>query len=169
MELVKPSKKFEKSFMEAVDEYMAEGRTYEALVLDEQGDFEGMRKYYQNAEKGIGLPDGYVPATEFWIIEGEKFIGRLSIRHELNDYLTNFGGHIGYAVRPTERKKGYGTKALELGLIEAKKLGLSKILITCNTTNIGSKKIIEKNGGVFEDERLKEDEGQISRYWIDID
>lgn len=114
MELVKPSQKYEASFMEAVDEYTAEGRTYEALVLDEQGDFDGMLKYYQNAEKGIGLPEGYVPATEFWIVEGEKFIGRLSIRHELNDNLTNFGGHIGYAVRPTERKKAMAPKRSNL-------------------------------------------------------
>lgn len=168
MKLVKPSKKYETSFMEAVDEYTAEGRSYEALMLHQTGSFDGMIQYYANAEKGIGLPEGYVPATEFWIVDGDKFIGRVSIRHELNDYLTNFGGHIGYAIRPSERKKGYGTKALDLGLIEAKKLGINKILITCNTTNIGSKKIIEKNGGVFEDERPKEGEAPILRYWITI-
>lgn len=166
MELVKPSKKYEKSFMEAVDEYMAEGRSYEALVLEEQGSFEGMFQYYTDMEQGINLPKGYVPATEFWLVDGDKFIGRLSIRHQLNDYLTTFGGHIGYAIRPSERKKGYGSKALELGLLEAKKLGINKILITCNNTNIGSRKIIEKNGGVFEDERPKEGEAPIRRYWI---
>lgn len=168
MELVKPSKKYEQSFMGAVDEYMAEGRTYEALVLDEQGSFEGMIKYYADIEQGINLPKGYVPATEFWLVDGDKFIGRLSIRHQLNDYLTTFGGHIGYAIRPSERKKGYGSKALELGLVEAKKLGINKILITCNNTNIGSRKIIEKNGGVFEDERPKEGEAPILRYWITL-
>jgi len=85
----------------------------------------------------------------------------------VNDYLAKIGGNIGYYIRPSARKKGYGTKILELALIKAKQIGLQKILVTCDESNIASKKIIEKNKGQFQDKVISAGEPKL-RYWIDL-
>ena len=168
--LVKPSIKYRASFLEAQKEFEKEGRGEEAFKKL-NNDFPAFIKMLRNQEKGKDLPKGYVPASVYWLVDGSKFIGKVSIRHKLTPVLRNYGGHIGYEIRPSERKKGYGTKILALSLEESKKLGLKKILITCNETNIGSKKIIEKNGGIFKNKIKADsvDKGRITlRYWINI-
>ncbi|NOW05617.1 putative acetyltransferase [Clostridium beijerinckii] len=92
-------------------------------------------------------------------------IGMIDIRHRLNDYLLNFGGHIGYSVRKSERRQGYATEMLGLALKECVKLGIKKVLITCNKNNIGSAKTIVNNNGILENEV---DEGNriTQRYWV---
>lgn len=108
-----------------------------------------------------------VPATEYWIIDVDGFAGRLDIRHELNEHLRRFGGHIGYDIRPSRRCRGYGTRALQLGLVEARKLGLDRVLVTCDEHNTPSRKIIEANGGVLEDAIATEFRPTLTcRYWI---
>ena len=96
------------------------------------------------------LPEGYVKAYEYFAVDGDKFIGRISIRTKLTSRLMRYGGHIGYSVHPKYWRMGYGTKMLELGLEIAKEIGLDRVLITCDDDNIGSYKIIEKNGGILE-------------------
>jgi predicted acetyltransferase len=113
---------------------------------------------------------GFVPSTLYFLIgEDKKIYGALHIRHELNDYLLNYGGHIGYGIRPSQRKKGYATKMLSqsLSLPIIKKLGIKKVLITCDKTNIASAKTIINNGGILENE-VMEDGEMTQRYWIDI-
>ena len=116
------------------------------------------------------LPKGYVPSYDYFFVDDDKFIGILHIRIELTTSLLKFGGNIGYGINPTYWHKGYGTKILELGLEKARELGLSnKVLITCNDDNIGSYKIIEKNGGVLENKIEHEIDNEIyliRRYWI---
>ena len=89
-------------------------------------------------------------------------------RHDLNEYLLNFAGHIGDSVRPTERNKGYATEQIRLALLECKKIGLKKVLITCNKNNVASARTIIKNGGVLENELPKSEEEIFQRYWIEI-
>ena len=89
----------------------------------------------------------------------------IDIRHRLNEYLLQFGGNIGYSVRPSQRRKGYATEMLALALEECRKLGLNRALVTCDKTNIGSAKTIQKNGGVLENEVLEGDR-ITQRYWI---
>jgi predicted acetyltransferase len=117
----------------------------------------------------LDLPKGWVPATQFWLIDKNEYIGNVIIRHQLNDTLMHIGGHIGYSIRPTKRKMGYGTSILKLSLSEARKLGIDKALVTCDETNLGSKKIIEKNGGILEniEEGIKGKPRKL-RYWIAI-
>ena len=104
------------------------------------------------------------------MIDKNAFIGRLSLRHELNEFLLKIGGHIGYEIRPSRRKQGYGTEILRLGLEKAKELGLHRVLVTCDEDNIGSKKIIEHNGGKFENSiEIDGDKVKKLRYWIDLE
>ncbi|MDD3646845.1 MAG: GNAT family N-acetyltransferase [Candidatus Gracilibacteria bacterium] len=111
-------------------------------------------------------PKGFTYSSLFLLTDNNEILGGIDVRHDINHpNLIEKGGHIGYGIAPQYRRKGYATKMLELGLIEAKKLGLDKILITCNKDNIGSKKVIEKNGGIFE--RLTDD-GKMRRYWINL-
>ena len=118
------------------------------------------------------VPDDRVPAIQYYAIResDDKLIGLINLRLELNDYLLNFGGHIGYSVLPSEREKGYAKEMLSLVSDEARKEGLSKVLITCDENNISSRKTIEANGGVLEDVRYDpHDNENTCRYWIDTD
>ena len=91
----------------------------------------------------------------------------IDIRHRLNDYLLNFGGHIGYSVRKSDRQKGYATEMLALALKECKKMGMKRILLTCDKDNIASAKTILSNGGILENE-VEEGDTITQRYWINI-
>ena len=126
-------------------------------------------QHLKDESLGVNMEPGRVPQTTFWITDKDGYAGRISIRHELNERLLKLGGNIGYGVIPSKRKLGYGEKALELVLPIARKMGLKKVLLTCNSTNIGSKRIMEKNGGVLEDE-VPGENGEPSklRYWIDL-
>lgn len=113
--------------------------------------------------------DGLVPATTYIAIstEDERLIGMIDIRHRLNDYLLKYGGHIGYSVRKSERGNGYATEMLRLALKECKRLGLTKVLVTCDKDNVASSKTIIKNGGILENE-VEEENGVTQRYWITL-
>ncbi|QSB04624.1 GNAT family N-acetyltransferase [Natronoglycomyces albus] len=102
-----------------------------------------------------------VPHSALWWVEGDRWIGRTSIRHELNGFLLEMGGHIGYSVRPGERGKGHATAILAASLAYAAGLGIEEVLVTCSDDNIASRRTIEANGGALEDER----HGRL-RYWI---
>jgi predicted acetyltransferase len=104
---------------------------------------------------------GHVPCTYLWIVEGGTFLGSLAIRHELTDSLLNEGGHIGYSVRPSARRRGHAARALAGALPIARELGIQRILLTCDEDNAGSRATIEKNGGLYEDTRNSK-----RRYWI---
>ncbi len=112
---------------------------------------------------------GLVPATLYFLVdEKNKICGALDIRHELNEYLEKFGGHIGYGIAPSERKKGYGKIQLKLGLEKAKKIGLKKVLITCDDNNIGSVKTIEACGGIYNDTLADAEANRIKRYFVEV-
>ena len=114
--------------------------------------------------------DGLVPATTFLVVRvvDNQLVGMINIRHRLNDFLLKSGGHIGYNVRPTARRKGYATAMLKLALIHCRQvLKLGKVLITCDKENVGSAKTILANGGRLENE-LSEAGRIMSRYWIDL-
>lgn len=171
--LVRPSVAYKESFLEGLREFQAEGRYYQAEKP------ERLAQEFENfVQKLLGLADkakvapGWVAESIFWLVEKNEFVGRISIRHELNDRLLLWGGHIGYEIRPSKRGQGYGREILRLGLEKAKELGLSKVLVTCDADNTGSRKIIEHNGGQLENEVEVEMRGELSkkrRYWIEIE
>jgi predicted acetyltransferase len=124
----------------------------------------------QGYARGRNLPDGFVPETIYWLLrDGQRVVARSSLRHRLTPHLEHEGGHIGYSVRPSDRGKGYGTAVCRLTLERARALGLPRVLITCDADNAASARIIEKNGGILEDERLSAQTGKMKRrYWIDL-
>ena len=166
MELIRPTAEYKESFIEAVKELELEGRRDGFNIRGFNENFEDFLDRNIDEEKGINLPADYVPHSVFWLVDGGVFIGSADVRHTLTEKLLAIGGHIGYSIRPTERGRGYGTKILELSLFEAKKLGIEKVLITCDDDNTASARVIEKNGGVLENK--VEHEGKLRRrYWIE--
>lgn len=113
------------------------------------------------ADPAAALPDGMVHCDFFWVHDGAEMVGFLALRHTLNDFLLEQGGHIGYSVRPTRRREGHASRALALALGRASELGLERVLLTCDEDNVGSRRTIEGAGGVYEDSRAGK-----RRYWI---
>lgn len=108
---------------------------------------------------------GFVTAHTFFALDNDKIVGIINARHELNDYLLNLGGHIGYSVRKSERRKGYAKKMLKYSSEFLFSLGLDKILITCDKNNIASKRTIKSCGGILENEVIEATRTTL-RYWI---
>ena len=131
--------------------------------------FDDFLKRMRERETDKVREKGLVPATLYFLVdEKNKICGALDIRHELNEYLEKFGGHIGYGIAPSERKKGYGKIQLKLGLEKAKKIGLKKVLITCDDNNIGSAKTIEACGGIYDDTLADAEANRIKRYFVEV-
>lgn len=117
------------------------------------------------------LPEGLVIATQYILVRESdgKLLGMLQLRHYLNDYLAKYAGHIGYSVRPGERRKGYAKRMLAMGLEEARALGLKRVMISCAEGNEGSRRTILANGGVFHSTIWdEEDQETLERYWIEL-
>ena len=131
-------------------------------------DFKKLIDLIKGFKKGINIPDSFVPHSTFWLVNRDnKILGVVNIRHSLTDSLRKDGGHIGYGIRPLERRMGYATKILKLALNEAKILGISQALVTCDKDNIGSKKTILKNNGIFNQENIVDGGIKLS-FWIEI-
>ena len=119
--------------------------------------------------RGENLQPGYVPSTFLFAFLGERIVGRVSIRHRLNEFLERCGGHIGYVVVPEFRRRGYATAILGMALrIAGEQVGIRKVLVTCDDHNVASISTIERNGGALEN--VVEESGthkRLRRYWID--
>jgi predicted acetyltransferase len=170
IKLIEPTLELESEFYAMVEEFKAEGSS----VINGIGsiDIENFKESINQAKnhaKGIGLPVGWVPASTYWLICQGRIVGTCNLRHELNDFLREFGGHIGYSVRPSERRKGFGTQMLRLLLEKVKELGIDRLLVTCDDTNIASAGVIENNGGKLTNKVFKDDSKiLLRRYWIDF-
>ncbi len=119
-----------------------------------------------NRRQGIDIVPGWVPETFLAADLAGVLVGRVSIRHELNEFLENFGGHIGYAVRPAYRGRGIATEILREALIIARDEGIDDILLTCDEDHVVSAHIIEQLGGALDDIRIEQDGQPKRRYWI---
>jgi predicted acetyltransferase len=174
-QLVRPTTDVQQSFLAAMAEFRAEGRATpgdRSMIGHENRTYgdtwhtpEGFAKFVTelraDALEETPRPEGRVPCTTLWYVSGAEYLGRLAIRHSLNAFLLEEGGHIGYDVRPTARRKGYATAMLREALPIARSLGITQTLVTCDVDNVASRKVIEAAGGVFEDERR----GKL-RFWV---
>ena len=123
----------------------------------------------KNRHAGKNLPEGYVREDFYLCYEDGKLVGVFSLKFELTEFLLKLGGHIGYAVRPSERNRGLATQMLGQGVELAGRLGFERVLRVCDEDNYASARVILKNGGVLEDKQYDPDEGVfVKRYWIEI-
>lgn len=167
--IIEPYVNLKNEYLGMISEWKESGEELIPWSLNlENRDFNLLVEKLNGYSKGIGLPDGFVECSTFWLInENNRILGAIDIRHRLNDYLLFRGGHIGYGIRPSERRRGYASSMLSFALKECKTVGLSKVLITCSKSNSGSARTIIKNGGILESE--DSDNGEIfQRYWIDL-
>lgn len=165
--LVRPTVRLRTSYISALRGIARGDRYYRGRLAESLRDFPAFVRQQREQSSGRHLPAGYVPASSFWLVDGRRVVGLVAIRHRLNRSLQVFGGHIGYAIAPFARRRGYGTAILRLALPQARALGIRRALLTCSPRNTGSRKIIERNGGRFVD-RKKSRQGVRLRFWIDL-
>lgn len=122
-------------------------------------------KLLQDMSKGINMPQGLVPNSFLAVVVDGVIVGRVSIRHRLNEWLARQGGHIGYGILPEHRRKGYATEVLRQALVVARSLGIHRVLVCCDDDNAGSIGVIESCGGDLQSV-IVVDSGRLRRYWF---
>ncbi len=180
--VVRPDRRYHPAYLEAVDEMAGAHRDGDGeweQAPDDVTGFEGFRFTREGLEDPAEFarlvrtrraeelpetprPSGRVPCTYLWIVDEEdQYVGSISLRHELTDFLLEQGGHIGYYVRPSARRQGHAGTALRQTLEIAHEMGLERVLITCDEDNAASRAVIEGAGGEYEDSRAGK-----RRYWV---
>ncbi|MEU3727192.1 GNAT family N-acetyltransferase [Streptomyces sp. NPDC031705] len=172
-ELVAPTPRLHSSWLAAQDEWGPDahldgaGLGSDDDVATPQGFADWTARLRRHADRTAPVEQGRVPTTYWWITEGDTYLGAIDLRHYLNAFLLDAGGHIGYCVRPSARGRGVATWALGAVLYEARLLGMDRVLLTCDPGNEASARTIERNGGVLEDVR-ETLIGPKRRYWITL-
>ncbi len=173
--LILPTTAEQASFLAAMAEFRAEGRggpddasmighehqRFGATWNDPDGFADYVRTLRADSLEDTPRPVGYVPSTTWWWADETGYLGRIAVRHRLTPFLLEVGGHIGYDVRPSARLRGHASAMLHAVLPHARALGIDRALVTCDDDNVGSRKVIEANGGILEDQR-----GVKLRYWV---
>lgn len=168
MKLIFPSMKHKQAAWEYRQEYIDYGEAH----LNGSNGLLRAEEYETWLEKVIwsqknAAPD-WVTGSVYFAFVDDRIVGTIAVRHYLNEITSKSGGHIGYGIRPSERRKGYGTKMLALALEKCREFGIAKALITCDKSNIASAKTAMRNGGVFTDDVTEDDGNVVSRYWITV-
>ena len=169
LHLIRLTKEYECEWHDLIAEFSRDGEIVPMAMKGNTEDFNDFLVYADRYAAGTDLPKGHVSSDIYFLVRGDekRLLGAIDIRHELSEYLLQYGGHIGYGIRPAERRQGYAAKMLQLGLIKCRELRIGKVLLTCFTDNVGSVKTMMKNGAVLENEIL--DQGRPKqRYWIDL-
>lgn len=180
-QIVRPDARYQRSYLEASDEFGDAHRDGDGDMAQEADPVTGFAGFSFTRE-GLEDPDefrrfvrtrraeelpetprpsGRVPCTFLWVVEGEEYLGSIALRHELNDFLRREGGHIGYSIRPSARRQGHASAALQQTLELAGEMEIEQVLVCCAEDNAASRTIIEAAGGEYEDSRA----GQ-RRYWV---
>lgn len=169
--LIKLTKEYYNQLKEMIDEWTLDQRINNsnhspwAIFKNDYHDFDYYLENLERKDEG----EGKVPNSVFFLLDEERntLLGAVDIRHYLNDHLLKYAGHIGDGIRPSERRKGYATEMIKLALIECKKLGINRVLMVCDKSNIASSKSIINNGGILENEFIENNKIQ-QRYWIEV-
>ena len=172
--LERPAVKYKISFIAAVRESQATNNGARDILRLDPNDLEYDFSSYVEGQLRFDDPahlePGKILDSEFWLVDGLEFLGRIALRHELNDHLRLRGGHIGYEIRPSRQRQGLGKLILKLALEKSRSIGLERVLLTCDVDNLGSRGVIEANGGELEGEfQLEFYDKPIRRYWINLE
>lgn len=168
MRLLRPSAALRDAFLDVAREWRAADNDRYALAID---DFDAWLARMDRHARWEACPAPLVPCDHYWLVnEDDRILGGVRLRHALSRSLLVEGGHIGYDVRPSERRKGLGTRLLALTLEKARARGLERVLVTCDHDNVASARIIEKNGGVEITTSISRGSGKVvRRFWIDLE
>lgn len=169
--LKKPAADLELAALDYKREFFEAGELviHGAAMLDSMEYGVWLKQTMENWEKAT-VHDNWVQASTFFAVResDRRIIGMIDIRHELNDFLAAYGGHIGYSVRPSERRKGYAAQMLNMALEYAKDIGLVRVMLACNADNEASRRTILKCGGMLEREFVYTDGKTVQVYWISL-
>lgn len=174
IELTRPTTDLFDSWAAAVAEFgdgHVDGSGLQAPVTPDRATLDALiAKSTLLSDTTAELPEDAVHNDLYWVVDGGEVVGFLSFRHELNEWLREAGGHIGYSVRESRRRRGYASAALRLGLERAREIGLERVMVTCDDDNVGSYRTIEGAGGVLKDVSDQSERGHamLRRYWITL-
>ena len=170
--LIRPTDEYASQIAEYRQEFLDSGDSMDGCGplrrIEDPHEYLKLCKDYESEED---IPAHLVPATQFIFVRksDNRLVGMLQVRHRFNDYLEKYAGHIGYSVRPSERRKGYAKEMLKIALPFCREIGLDKVLISCIDGNIGSEKTILANGGVYESTvHEPNDNVDLKRFWITL-
>lgn len=160
----------EAAFKAAIAEFKSsDPEWFFAFDFDDKIEFSAYLLHLDAWTRGKDLPRNFVPNSFLVAVVGDRIVGRASIRHQLNDFLFRLGGHIGYGVVASCRRQGYATAILKKSLQYCKKLGMDRVLVTCDEDNIASCRVIEANKGILENTLTGADlKVPKRRYWINL-
>ncbi|MBQ7337455.1 MAG: GNAT family N-acetyltransferase [Clostridia bacterium] len=170
--LTRPTSEYATQLMEYRQEFLDAGDSMDGCGPLRR--FENPAEYIQlccDYEDPATVPAHLVPATQFIFVRksDNRLVGMLQVRHRFNEYLEKYAGHIGYSVRPSERRRGYAKQMLQAALPFCREIGLDRVLISCIDGNIGSEKTILANGGVYESTVHEPDSNiDLKRFWITL-
>ena len=165
--LVFPSEENREDVLDFYAEFENNGET--CIGYSGYSDYDNWLRGMQNRKAGKDLPEGYVRENFYLCYEKDRLVGVFSLKFSLTPYLFLYGGHIGYAVRVSERGKGIASEILSKGLSAAKEMGFEKLLLVCDEDNFASEKVILKNNGIFENRVFDSSENVfVKRYWIEL-
>ncbi|WP_228101531.1 GNAT family N-acetyltransferase, partial [Paenibacillus donghaensis] len=167
--LTKPTMDLQNEYLSFYQEWQESGEQMVPWVISKDpSDFSGMLRSLSENENEGNLPEGWVPDSTYWLVsEDRQVLGAVNIRHRLTEKLLNCGGHIGYGIRPSERRKGYAIQMLTLALEKAAELGIQKVLVVCDEDNIASAKTIIHHGGIPDQDYIEENGNVVKRFWIE--
>lgn len=164
-QLILPGPAYESSYRSYIEELGDEERYPFPLDFD-HSDFAQLLARLEEFRTGVNIPEGYVPSTTYWLVQGDELLGVSNLRHHLNDRIRHAGGHIGLGIRPSQRGRGLGTALLQLTIAEAVSRGITEIHVHCHKHNTPSARMIVASGGVLDSELSLDSGEEVQRYVV---